>query len=90
MLSAKDLLAPTSNLTPVANFFAGDAADRDGVRVAAKDLDGDYRVDLVVGLGPNGAAKPVRTFAGKSLPLGGAATPLGEIATSSLLGVSVG
>ena len=88
--SAKDLLAATSTLTPVANFFAGDVANRDGVRVAAKDLDGDYRADIVAGIGPTGATTTVRTFAGKSLPLAGAATPLAEFTVASADGVYVG
>jgi len=90
VLGAKDLLGATSTLTPLANFFAGDSANRDGVRVAVKDLDGDYRVDLVAGLGPDGTDKAVRTFAGKSLPLGGVATPLGEFDVLAPHGVSVG
>ncbi len=89
-LSGRDLLAPASTLTAVANFFAGDASGRDGVRVAVKDLDGDYRADIVTGLGPNGIDKSVRTFAGKSLPLTGAATPLAEFDAAPTGGVSVG
>ncbi len=90
VLSARDLLAATSTLTPLANFFAGDAADRDGVRVAAKDLDGDYRADIVAGIGTTGTTPTVRTFAGKSLPLGGAATALTEFNVVSTYGVFVG
>jgi len=60
-------------LTQVANFFAGDSANRDGVRLAVKDLDGDYRTDIVVGLGAAGSPQ-VRTFLGKSLPTSGSAT----------------
>ncbi|MFO0805296.1 MAG: VCBS repeat-containing protein [Gemmataceae bacterium] len=37
---------------PLANFFvAGNSTNRGGVRVAAKDLDGDARADLAVGSG---------------------------------------
>src|SRR5262249_36610296 len=37
---------------PVANFFlGGDTTSRGGARVAAKDVDGDGRADLVVGSG---------------------------------------
>ena len=36
-------------VAPVANFFAGDPTSRGGVRVAAADLTGDGRPDLVVG-----------------------------------------
>ena len=38
--------------TVVANFFAGDSSNRGGVRVAARDLDGDRRADIVTGSGP--------------------------------------
>ena len=49
-----------------ADFFAGDATGRDGVRVAVKDLDGDPAADLVVGLGAAGSPQ-VRGYAGKML-----------------------
>ncbi|MFO0799159.1 MAG: Ig-like domain-containing protein [Gemmataceae bacterium] len=53
-LSGFDLV--TSNtLTPVANFFAGPTGLRGGVRVTAKDFDGDGRTDLVTGSGDSGA-----------------------------------
>jgi hypothetical protein len=43
---------------PIANFFvAGNDADRGGVRVAAKDANGDIRADLAVGSGEGSAAK---------------------------------
>ena len=48
----------------VADFFAGDPNNRDGVRLAAKDLDGDLNADLVVGLGAAGTPQ-VRGFRGK-------------------------
>lgn len=40
--------------TPIANFFAGDDGLRGGVRVAAKDFDGDGKADLVTGSGDTG------------------------------------
>ncbi|MFO0804222.1 MAG: Ig-like domain-containing protein [Gemmataceae bacterium] len=40
--------------TPIANFFAGDDSLRGGVRVAAKDFDGDGKADLVTGSGDTG------------------------------------
>ena len=88
--SGAALAAPATSLVPVTNFFAGDTANRDGVRVAAKDLDGDDRIDLVTALGPAGADAGVRTFAGKSLPLGGAATPRSIAAVTAVNGASVG
>jgi parallel beta-helix repeat protein len=51
---------------PVANFFvAGNTSDRGGVRVAAKDADGDARADLAVGSGEGSPAK-VRVYLGKN------------------------
>src|SRR5439155_18611068 len=35
--------------SPLANLFAGDPANRSGVRVAAVDVDGDGRAELVSG-----------------------------------------
>ena len=63
-VSGKDLVAPSSKQTVVGNFFVGDPANRDGVRLAVKDLDGDASADLVVGLGSAGTPQ-VRGFAGK-------------------------
>ena len=37
--------------TRIADFFAGDLNDRDGVRLAVKDLDGDRSADVVTGTG---------------------------------------
>jgi hypothetical protein len=52
VLSGKNLTANGSaNPTALADFFAGDAANRGGVPVAARRLDGDSRVDLVTGDG---------------------------------------
>ncbi|MBX9626187.1 MAG: VCBS repeat-containing protein, partial [Gemmataceae bacterium] len=56
---------------PLANFFAGNPANRGGVRVAAKDLDGDARADLVAGDGA-GAGSRVTAYLGKDFA-GGAA-----------------
>src|SRR5205814_845522 len=44
-LSGKALLG--NQQTPLADFFAGDAANRGGVRLAVKDLDGDNKADLL-------------------------------------------
>jgi len=51
---------------PVANFFAGTQTSREGVRLAAKDLDGDYIIDLVVGLGADGTPQ-VALYKGTTL-----------------------
>ncbi len=69
--AGRDLLATPSVQTRLADFFAGDPARRDGVRVAAKDLDGDARADLVVAVGPT-----VSAYSGKGLKPGPVAADL--------------
>jgi hypothetical protein len=65
--SATDLISSGGGtLTPLANFFGGDEANRGGVRVAVKDLDGDAKADLVVGAG-TGAGSRVTAYAGKTV-----------------------
>jgi hypothetical protein len=69
VLSGRALLStgPTAAFAaPVANFFAGDVDNRGGVRVSAKDLDGDTRADIVVGDG-SGAGTRVTAYAGRDL-----------------------
>ncbi|HXD86139.1 MAG TPA: VCBS repeat-containing protein [Urbifossiella sp.] len=51
--------------TPLANFFAGDPNNRGGVRVAAKNLDGDVFADIVVGDG-QGAGSRVTSYLSKN------------------------
>jgi hypothetical protein len=55
----------------LANFFAGNVDNRGGIRVAAKDLDGDAHADLVVGDG-TGAGSRVTGYLGKYFAGGGA------------------
>jgi hypothetical protein len=56
---------------PVANFFvAGNDTDRGGVRVAAKDADGDTRADVVACSGEGSLAK-VRVYLGANFSGGG-------------------
>jgi hypothetical protein len=67
VLSGKILLsggAVAAVNAPVANFFAGDVNNRDGVRVAAKDLTGNARADLVVGDG-QGDGSQVSAYLGQ-------------------------
>ena len=40
-------LTATGKQTQIANFFAGDSNDRTGVRVSAKDIDGDGKADII-------------------------------------------
>ena len=49
-----------------ANFFGGDTANRGGIRVAAKDLDGDGRADILAGAGPGGGSR-VTAYRGSSV-----------------------
>src|SRR5439155_161428 len=52
--------------SPVANFFvAGDAANRGGVRLAARDVDGDNKADVIAASGENSPSR-VRVYFGKS------------------------
>jgi VCBS repeat-containing protein len=55
-----------ATLTPLSNFFAGDPDNRGGIRIAVKDLDGDFRADLVVGSG-TGAGSRVTAYLAPSL-----------------------
>jgi hypothetical protein len=57
----------------VCNFFAGDTNNRGGVPVAAKDIDGDGRADILAGAGA-GAQSVVTTYRGSALAPSG--TPL--------------
>lgn len=48
VLNGRDLLmSGGTQLTPVANFFAGDISSRKGIRVAVKDQDGDDHADVL-------------------------------------------
>ncbi|HUR55413.1 MAG TPA: Ig-like domain repeat protein, partial [Gemmataceae bacterium] len=59
--------------TPLVNFFvAGNSADRGGVRVAAKDGDGDNRADIVTGSGER-TLDQVRVYYAANFP--GASEP---------------
>jgi hypothetical protein len=63
-LSGKSLL--TNAYITRANFFAGDLADRGGIRVAIKNLDGDNRADIIVGAG-DGSGNRVTGFLGANI-----------------------
>lgn len=69
ILSGQVLLSQGTSMavgSPVANFFAGNPANRGGVRVAVKDLDGDTNADVVTGSGQGGGAS-VSAYMGKNL-----------------------
>jgi hypothetical protein len=57
----------------LANFFAFDVNQRGGVHVGVKNVDGDTKLDLVIGSGDN-AAPAVSTFLGSSLTPGASPT----------------
>ncbi len=64
-LDGQDLTTQTLQ-TPVANFFGGDVNSRGGIRLTAKDLDGDSFTDLVIAAGP-GALPQVTAYSGLSI-----------------------
>jgi hypothetical protein len=87
-VSGKGLLASNGQTqTPVANFFAGDTTNRGGVRVAARELDGDGRSDLVVGAGA-GAGSRVTGYLGTNLSSAG--TPPEQFAFDAFPGFAGG
>ena len=57
----------------LANFFAGDPDSRGGVRVTAKDLDGDGYADVVAGAGEDSGAL-VSAYVGAETPTDGVPT----------------
>ena len=62
----------------LANFFSGSVDSRGGARVAAEDIDGDRRADLVVGDGAKAGSKVTR-YAGKDIPIDGLPPVFDEI-----------
>jgi hypothetical protein len=87
-LSGRDLLAaPATEADVVANFFGGDVNNRGGIRLVARDLDGDRRADLVVGDG-TGAGSRVTGYLGKNVTLG--ATPPEQFAFEAYPGFEGG
>jgi uncharacterized delta-60 repeat protein/uncharacterized repeat protein (TIGR01451 family) len=65
ILDGQDLIGSGSQAV-LANFFAGNVHNRGGIRVAAKNLDGDSLADLVVGDG-TGAGSRVTGYLGTGL-----------------------
>ena len=76
-------------LTP--DFFAFEQTLRNGVYLAAGDVDGDGIADLILGAGPGGGPR-VLTVSGRSLIASGGLVPLGDFfagPTTSRTGVNV-
>jgi hypothetical protein len=65
--------ADVAVLPALADFFALDAADRDGIRIATRDLNGDGRAELIVGSGDRTSARvrviPFEQFSVPTAPL---------------------
>jgi hypothetical protein len=87
-LNGRDLAAGAIRKT--ADFFAGDTANRGGVRVAIKDLSADAGSSLIVGSGAGGGTR-VTTYQGRSITSGVPLTELDfDLATGTASGVYVG
>jgi hypothetical protein len=73
----------------MADFFALDANDRDGIRIATRDLDGDGKAELIVGSG-NKASATVRVvpLSQMNVPTTSLQNPFGDPTTID--GVYVG
>jgi len=81
--------ADMAALPALADFFTWDQNDRSGIRVAAKDVDGDGRAELIVGSGnKNQAAVRVIPFSEMNKPTTAMANPFANPATID--GVYVG
>jgi hypothetical protein len=85
-LSGKDLVQSNS-YTPLVNFFAGSIELRGGVRVAAKDEDGDGKADLVTGSGDTG---DLFVFFGSDLLSGNTTAARSKVLSGAFDGVYVG
>ncbi|MFO0938743.1 MAG: hypothetical protein U0798_19750 [Gemmataceae bacterium] len=72
ILDGKSLTQTGSDtLVPLGNFFAGNVDNRGGIRVAVKDLDGDFKADVTTGAGTNAGSR-VTAYLGLNIsPSGG-------------------
>ena len=85
-LSGTDLIAGKANGSKVlTNFFGGNPDNRSGIRVAAKNLDGDVNADIVVGDG-SGNGSQVTGYLGKNFAGGAAPQAIGFSAFAGFTG----
>ncbi|MFO0938519.1 MAG: hypothetical protein U0798_18600 [Gemmataceae bacterium] len=75
--------------TPLANFFAGDSSERNGVRIAAKYLDDDNQADLVTGEG-DGSGTRVLAYLGTELATNGNGSPASLLDFDAFNGIDTG
>jgi hypothetical protein len=88
-LSGADLMTGKAAQSRVlGNFFAGDSEERGGVRLVAKDLDGNGRMDVITGSGRGDNVQRLRAFDGDRL--GGDRVFESDFATDDQGGVFVG
>ncbi len=65
-------LTATGKQTQLANFFAGDSNDRTGVRVSAKDIDGDGKADIITSSkSTTNAGTEVNAYLAKGISMSG-------------------
>ncbi|MFO0938515.1 MAG: PKD domain-containing protein [Gemmataceae bacterium] len=67
-------LTNSNSPTLLANYFAGDSSERNGVRIAAKYLDDDNKADIVTGEG-DGSGTRVLAYLGTELVANGNSNP---------------
>lgn len=89
VVSGTDLLAnPSAAITaPLADFFAGSPELRGGVRVTAKDTDGDGQADLITGTGEGTTPGQIQIHRGQgngTFQSGNALDPFGAIALDGI------
>jgi hypothetical protein len=89
-LSGKDLTQSNGKQTAIADYFAGNAENRGGIRIASRLVTGDNLADIITGDGPGGAGV-VNVFAGSALTANSftptvSVTPFGAIAGGVFVG----
>lgn len=87
------LLSGSPAPTQLLNFFAGSATERNGIRVALKNIDGDATADVLTGGGSGGPSR-IRTYSGGQFSAPGVPALIDDIFLygdpSGILGAWVG